>query len=379
MKIKTLSLVNFRNFNELNLSSISEGINIISAPNASGKSNLLESIYMLSLGASPRTSNGSEVIKWNEKFARISTKVGDDDIALFIKRSNKTFLINGKKSSIKDLRSRILVVYFHPPGLTLFSGSPTNRRRFLNRLIAQLDISYIYSLSSYTKLLTKRNSMLKKDQPNEVIFLSIEEEMAKLASILILTRALVVQAINKELAPFGMTLRYKHSPQSLREIIREFLQEISAEKVIIPSATANQTFGNYSEIVREKFLESLKKMREKEMLLGFSLFGPQRDDFRFYLKDEMYPDELRDVGRFGSRGEQRMSVIRLKLVESRLISQHTKLVPILLFDDIFSELDEANRELVYEIMQQHQSFLTTAEELRTIRTVIDGANLIKLK
>ncbi len=379
MRIKSLSLVNFRNFKEFNLNNLSEFINIVSAPNASGKSNLLESIYMLSLGTSPRTRTSAEVIRSGEKFARVYSKIEDDDIALMIKKNDRTLLVNNKTAGIKELREKVSIVYFHPPDLRLFSGSPINRRRFLDRLIAQLDLSYIYTISSYSKLLSKRNAMLKEDSINEIVLHSIEEEMAKFASILILTRAVAIDIINSHLTEHSMYMRYKQSPQSLREIIREFLQEKDAGNKDILTITTDNEFGKYAEIVREKILQSYNKLRGKEQALGFSLFGPQRDDFVFYLKDGLYPDGMRDIASFGSRGEQRMSVIRLKLVESKLLRQYSGLSPILLLDDIFSELDEQNRDLIHKIMRNQQTFITTADALDRLDFSLKDANVISLK
>lgn len=343
MQLSQLRLRKFRNFRGLHIKDIHPHLNIVIKPNGFGKSNLLEGIYLLSTGSSPRTKRAHEMIQWGEKTALVEGMVAGNKLLVEINQQSKNFLLNGKKVSLRRFLSLLQAVYFQAADLNLLIGSPINRRRFLNRLIAQLDFAYLQTFLSYRELLKQRNSLLKANRQSPPLFTVIEEQMSKNAVGIFLARSGIIKQLNKLLAQNGYSILYLPSPAFLREF-----REKDAE--------------NIAGILQEKLREKLEKLREKEKKLGFTLIGSQRDDFVMREKDDLILDGWKDLGIYGSRGEQRMAVIRLKLSECKIIEKTLTESPVLLLDDIFSELDQDNCSFLMQELPDRQIFITSTEE-----------------
>lgn len=340
MYLHSLALQHFRNLNNLRLSSIDPGITVITAPNGVGKSNLLESIYLLGTGSSPRSTKSAELVQWEESLARIEGHVDDNELVGIINSQGKQFYVNERTVGLKEFLPYFRVVFFHPPDLNLLAGSPDGRRKFMDSFLGQIDFEYLHNLVSFQKVLKRRNHLLRDDYMDDGVLSVLEEQFATAAEYLYQKRFNFLRDLNTIVEEEGFTLLYKPSPRALREILED-------------------SAANVRELVQEK----LKSLREKEKNVGFSLIGPQRDDFEVYMNDATHPAGKKEVGTFGSRGQQRIAVVHLKVGESHLFEQQTGQRAVLLLDDVFSELDYSNRQMMLEVAQQQQTFITSAEDL----------------
>jgi len=346
MHLSYLKLQNFRNFAELQLSDIAPGLSTVAAPNGSGKSNLLEAVFLLATGFSNRTTQLNESIRWGQKLARIEGTVDSTRLAIVIQPSGKQLFVNEKPVDLKNFRSHLYAVSFQPTDLNLLAGSPQLRRTYLNRLLGQLDLEYLHTLLEHRRLAKHRNLLLKQTSPDLELMDVIEDKTAQLAADIYRTRVAVIANINRLLIEPGIKLHYQPSPRGLREI-----------------ETADA--GNVARFLREK----TRGLREKEREIGFSLIGPQRDDFEVFVPDSTADGGSKNVGVYGSRGQQRLAIVHLKLAESQLLeektspepSEGTGTPPMLLLDDVLSELDAEHQKLLFDRLDSRQTFLTGTE------------------
>lgn len=362
MILKSLFLHNFRNFAKLSLAKLDEQVNVIVAPNGSGKSNLLESIYLLSTGVSPRTRRLPEIIQWNAREAVARVVLETDELAVSIQKSKKDLYINQKKVALPEFLPHLSSIYFQPSDLSLLAGSPGGRRQYVNRLIGQLDFEYMYALIGFNKLLRQRNHILRNGEVKADILDIIEERLSVQAAYLVARRYLIFDQLNVFLRDFGLRVGYLPSPRRARELCGNIVREKEVDWKNVSSNQLNQRLREMQELLREMLREKLLDVREKERELGFSLIGPQRDDFRVFLLDVKFPEEWMDLGIYGSRGQQRMAVVRMKMAESEILTKARGVRPIILLDDVFSELDGSNRSLLIEEVHKQQSFITSARE-----------------
>lgn len=359
MKLTQLDLENFRNFAHAQWLTLNPQLNLIVGQNGQGKSNLLEAIYLLGTGFSPRTNRVREVIKWGEDYARIRTELANDEVVLFIRSSVKNFYHGAKKIQFSQLNDWLKVVYFHPPDMNLLVGSPSVRRRYLDRLLSQMHYEYLYWLINYRRLLAQRNTLLKQVMLDAALLDVVEDRMVEYGVKIVTLRVGVIGWLNQIIAAQALQIVYQMSPRSMQEIMREMLQEILREKLELVDLAESNSLMQYQDILREKTREKLRQLREKEQRIGFTLIGPQRDDFSLiHLRD---PGGEIDLGLYGSRGEQRMGVIYLKLGECDLIESRYQQRPILLLDDVFSELDAENQALLSKFIPAQQTFITSTD------------------
>ena len=327
MILQSLSLSNFRNFKKLNLE-FDPKVTILVGPNACGKTNILEAIYFLSLGKTFRPGSDFEVVNFEYDTAYIEAKIkaGQEEQILEVgiqkafdlSPSRKKFSVN----KIGKLRSNFIgnlkVILFSPIDLEMVDNSPSVRRAHLDDFLSQTDRVYHRILSSYEKTVASRNRILKR----------IFEGKAKEDELEFWDRVQVRLAdeITKKRAEFFEFL--KNSKGKLDD----FSWVWKSSKVD---------------------LSKLKKERKRDIICQATISGPHRDDFRFYLSD-------RDLSFFGSRGQQRMSVLNLKLLELKYLEEKTGQKPVLLLDDIFSELDEEHRRAILPL-PPGQAVITTTE------------------
>ncbi len=344
MTLKTLSLTNFRNYSSANFA-FGPTTTLVVGPNTAGKTNLLEAIYFLATGRSFRATHDREAIAQGKPFANVKCQMSnvkyDDgkDLELQIlanengeNTSSKRFKVNGVKKRLSDFAGNLRAVYFGPEEILLVTGSPSRRRKYLDSVLVQVDREYARALLEYEKVLRQRNRLLVliregEGKRNQLDFW--DEKLWNLSEIISGKRALLVDSLN-----IGLGGKLK----------------------LIVYQSKRSPVGIYD-------------LREREIAAGMTLYGPHRDDFRFVVAELALPRKegnvniatTRDLAIFGSRGEQRLAVLHLKLAELEFISERVGERPVLLLDDIFSELDENNRERVLELLGKQQTIVTTTD------------------
>lgn len=330
MILKKLRLQHFRNYPQREFS-FSEGTSLIVGPNTAGKTNLLEAIYLLASGKSFRAGLESEMISYEQQLARLKGRVGKAgeiaDLEIILTRgevagekvAKKKYLVNGVGKRMLDFLGFLRAVYFGPEDLALITNSPSLRRKYLDTVLSQLDREYIRCSLSYEKGLRQRNRLLER----------IRDEGASRSQLVFWDQLLIKN---------GTYLTQKRE---------EFIEFVNSQK--FSTLTFNLTYDR--SVISPARIE---EYAQEEVASAATLVGPHRDDFAFWLKE-------RDLHAFGSRGEQRMAILWLKLGELEFISDKTRERPMFLLDDIFSELDEDHRRLVLEIIPQQQTIVTTTD------------------
>lgn len=342
MEIKTLSLLDFRNYREQEIT-FCPGINVIYGNNAQGKTNLLEAVYLFSHGKSPRAKTDAEMIRFGEKFFRLSLGFSDRN------RSHTAQIqvtAEGKKSikvnnvaigRLSQLMRYLNVVMFSPQDLEIVKGSPSVRRRFLDEAISQLYPGYLSALSEYHKALSQKNSLLK---------------MLRQAHI---SQDAVLSVWNEQLAVSGSQIvRYRQEFLSdMAKAASEFHAEISKEKLKI-DYTPSIDCGIIEKEAQEIFLSRLEANQAREIEAGAAQIGIQRDDFKISVSEK-------EARLFASQGQQRTAVLSLKLAQTEYVHRIREEYPVLLLDDIMSELDIHRREYLSERIQKKQVLLTSTD------------------
>jgi len=314
--IKAVKLSDFRNFRRKSFE-FSNSITVVVGPNASGKTNILESLFLLSTGKSFKANVEAEMINYGKDLAKVK---GDGLEAMITKGDNgwprKRLLVNGVPKRLIDFAGIFRVVLFGPWDLDLVTESPSLRRKFLDTVLSQVDREYRRASLSYDKGLRQRNRLL----------LRIREEGLSRSQLLFWNQ-LLIKAGNY-----------------ISEKRREFIDYVNKQ--------GKTTLDYDPSAISEGRLEQYK---DEEVAAATTLVGPHRDDFVFF-------DGKRDLSKYGSRGEQRMAVLWLKLAELSFIEVKSGERPTLLLDDIFSELDHQHRDVVMEIAGKQQTVITTADE-----------------
>lgn len=330
MYIKELSLKDFRSYKELNIA-LDHGINIFRGDNAQGKTNILEAIYLCATARSHRTHKEKEIIMWNEESAhvklRIQKKYVEDSIDFHLSQRAKSALINKMPiGKLGELFGCLNIVMFSPEDLQLIKNSPKERRRFLDIELCQIDNLYYYALRQYHKVLKQRNLALKQ------LYKQNDYSMLDVWDIQLEEYAMTV--IDKRVAFI----------EELNEIASQIHRDISGRKeelqiVYLPSAE------------KKEFTEKLRKSRDKDVLYQTTSIGPHRDDLKFLINDM-------DVKTYGSQGQQRTVVLSMKLAELKIMKKYVGEEPVLLLDDVLSELDENRQKDLFKYTENIQTLIT---------------------
>lgn len=344
MKLTKLNLVSYRNYENLKLN-FHKSLVIFLGENAQGKTNVLESIYVLAMSRSHRTTSDKELIGWGAEFARLEGTVHkkNNEISLEMAISNK-----GKKTKVNHLEKKRLsdyvgelnVVLFAPEDLYLIKGAPQLRRRFIDMELGQINPHYLHYLSIYQKVLKQRNKYLKqlafnkKDADDYLAVLS--EQLAEAGSHV-------------------LSLRYKYLTK-LEKWSQEIHRGITNDKEnlkITYQTTLAINASDTRETIEEVLLSELMNQTAKDIFKQSTNIGPHRDDLAFFIGEH-------NVQSFGSQGQQRTTALSLKLAEIELIKEETGEYPILLLDDVMSELDDDRQiHLLKTIENKVQTFVTT--------------------
>jgi DNA replication and repair protein RecF len=373
MFLAHLSLSNFRNYVRSEMD-FSTRITVVRGANAQGKTNLLEAIYYLATASSPRARTDRELINWlaNDEtppFARLEGKIeGSDDLRelslvllLPDDRLQKEIRVNGVKRRAADLIGQLKVVLFMPEDIDLIAGSPDARRRYLDSAISQMDRDYSRALYQYNRVLAQRNSLLRslRDFRGDLGQLEFwDQRMTDHGSRLLAGRLAAVTELNElvqDIHP-GLT----GGQERLHLLYRSSLPldgedwPLSYRQLPLDTTPGSDTPDRAT--LKAAFEEQLRARREEELERGMSLFGPHRDDLRFLVGGV-------DMCTFGSRGQQRTIAISIKLAEMQLIRSRSGVEPILLLDDVMSELDEERRQYLMEAIHGDQQAIITATDL----------------
>lgn len=345
MKIKQLDLVNYRNYEKL-VFSPGEGINILLGENAQGKTNALEAVYYAAISHSHRTSFDEELIKQGEEkaFLRLfydRLGAGSQIDIRFSRSAPRQIFINQQKIKVRELIGRINAVLFSPEDLFLIKGAPQGRRRFLNAEISQASPSYFHELSVYVRLISQRNSLLKKIREKKASSELLEPWDGQLAALAARITAKRLAAV-KKLNHIAGEMQNRLSGQ------REKLEIIYEIHGAPPDLLAEELVSWYN--IR------LKERRELDILRGSTSVGPQRDDLIFLINGE-------NLRSYGSQGQQRTGILALKLAELEFLHSETGEYPVLLLDDVMSELDSGRRLELLAFLQREsiQTFITATE------------------
>lgn len=355
MYINELTLTNYRNYTKEQVT-FENNVNVILGENAQGKTNIMESIYVLGLAKSHRTTRDRELIYWDSEYAKIEGRVHKRNGPLTLEVVIST---KGKKVKLNRLEQRKLseyigalnIVMFAPEDLNLVKGSPQVRRRFIDMEIGQINPVYLYHLALYQKILLQRNHLLKDMQRKKVdngLLDILTAQLIESASKVIAKRFEFIEMLEKWAKPIH------------HDISRQ-LETLSIKYK--PSIKVSETseLSKIEEVLEENF----SKIKIKEIERGTSLIGPHRDDLLFLVND-------RDVQTFGSQGQQRTTALSLKMAELELIYDKIGEYPILLLDDVLSELDDYRQShLLNTIQGKVQTFVTT--------TSVDGIDHKTLK
>jgi len=354
MYIKSLYLKNFRNYLEEEIS-FTDGINILTGINAQGKTNAAEAIFFLCTGYSPRANRDKLLVRHGEESAQIkgvaSSRYGDVSVRIdFNKQDKKSIYINELQVlKIGELLGNVNSVFFNPSELKLVQESPEDRRRFLNVSLSQMSKNYFYALQRYNKILSQRNNLLK--DPDRTL---IRETLPIWDDQLTKQAAKIIKARNEFLTEISPIAEMKHAL-------------LSDGKETLKMKTESGYYGTEEEIAYAMF-EDLKLGLERDMRLGFTTIGPHRDDIKFTLNGD-------DVRVFGSQGQQRTVALSLKLAETETFNNKFGEYPILILDDVLSELDKKRqRKLIASV--EHLQTIFTATGLD--RTVFKGKTFNRL-
>lgn len=351
--IKSITLTNYRNIEDTTIEFDPKSTLII-GNNAQGKTNILEAIFTLATTKPFRGASSYEAIRYDHDYARITgiTKKNSLEVLYsLIPKKGTQVQINEMKVPIAQFLGNFPAVLFSPDDLLLIGGEPRRRRRFLDMILSQVVKGYLPQFLLYQKTLKHRNALLKQ----------IAEKKASKSDLFFWD-----QELAKKVLPIV----------EARSNLFEFLCErtpIIWEKITSKGHLSFLTKGNTSSLRKEdtsKFLTLLEKRHDRDIILGTTSVGPHRDDFSFEI-------DKTPLESFGSRGEWRSAIFTLKMVELLFIEEHLKQKPLLLLDDIFSELDEERTKTILPLLEKHQTILTTTSlmneiESKTVMEVIKG-------
>lgn len=347
MYIKTLELKDYRNYNQLHMN-FYNGVNILYGDNAQGKTNILESLYICGTTKSHKGSKDKEIIKLDKDESHIKIFIEKDKVThkidMHLKKSKpKGVAINGipiKKSS--ELFGIINFVFFSPEDLSIIKNGPSERRRFIDLELCQLDKVYLYHLSCYNKILIQRNNLLKQ--------ISFNRKLMDTLSVW-----------DVQLVEHGIKImeRRKLFIDQLKNIVSRIHNQLSGNK-------ENLILNYESNVTIENFYEKLENSLERDINLKMTNYGPHRDDISIFNGNE-------DIRKFGSQGQQRTAALSLKLAEIEIVKQITKDNPILLLDDVLSELDRKRQNYLLNSIKDLQTIITCTglEELIANRMKCD--------
>ena len=362
MILRKIKLVNFRNYSNLNIN-FSKNINIIIGDNAQGKTNLLESIYTLALTKSYRTTNDANLIRNNQEKFIVVGEIKDSSVfkklSVELHNNNKIVKLNDNIiNKISDYIGNLYVILSSPDDLQIIKGSPSERRNFLNIEISQLSSNYIKKYNEFNKILKMRNDYLK---------LLLTNNLSDYSYLDILTNNL----IERELDIYIERNNFINNINENLSKIYENIMDISNLKILYQPNIEINDFDrdNLREILKDKYKKNIKR----EILMGMTLYGPHRDDFTFIIEEN-------DIKIYGSQGQQKIAFIALKFAEIPIFEEKTGTKPVILLDDIFSELDKKKKNRLMKYINDDYQVIITSNDTKDIgKEILMNSKIIKVK
>ncbi len=351
MILKQLKLTNFRNYSKID-QKFKGKVTVLVGDNAQGKSNFLESIFFLSTGKSPKAEADAELVKSDESVLRVEGELDNDttlEIAMQLLDAEvdefgekkellqKRVKVNGVARRLADYSTNLAAILFTPADINLVTGTPSNRRYHIDITLSQIDRGYKKAHSNYGDVVARRNRILKSIKEGTAHLDELDywsNQMVELGEIIIKKRRAFFEFLENRPKNFG-NFQFHYSP---------------------------------NEVTKSR----LAQYQSRELGSATSLIGPHRDDFTFLLDE-------RDLAKFGSRGEQRTAILDLKLAEVSFMESIINSRPILLLDDIFSELDEKHREYVIELSKLQQTIIATVEFEDFLKDHLKPAQFLKVE
>jgi len=369
MKIEKLKLKNYRNYEKLELK-LNDNLNIIIGDNAQGKTNILESIYVLAITKSFLSVSEKKLIMFDKDFFKITGQIKKMDtkkeLEVISTLTNKKVKIDNQEiKKIGDYISNLNVIIFNPDNIRMIKEGPNIRRKYLNIQISQLNNKYLNILNEYNLLLKQKNEFLK------IINIKLENHLNYLE---ILNQKLVEKAIDIYIYRSDYIKRIN---SNINSIFKELLGYGNLEIKYIPQIENL----NEKEEIKNELLEKIKNNQSREIQYKMGLIGPHRDDFNFFLNDK-------NISLYGSQGQLRISLLALKLTEVKIFMEQTRESPILLLDDIFSELDINKRNNLINFLDNEVQTIITTTDIKSINKkllknatifIIDNGKLIDRK
>lgn len=361
MILNKIELINYRNYRKTNIS-FSPGINVIIGNNAQGKTNILESIYVLAITKSYRTNNDTNLIRFdNNSFVlkgNIKSEYFIKDLQLSFDKYKKITKINGKQiKKISDYITNFNVILFAPEDLEIIKGAPSIRRNLLNIEIGQISSNYIKYHNEFNKILKSRNDYLKMLGINSVY----DNRYLDILTDSIIEREVPIYIDRKKFI------------DRINLYIDDIFYNITGIKGLHVVYESNIDLSDIGEdVLRQKIKDKYKSSINKEINQGVTLYGPHRDDFTFFIED-------RDIKLFGSQGQQKLAIISFKLAEIYIFKEDTGTFPVLLLDDIFSELDKFKKNNLIKYLQGDIQVIITSNDTKDIsKKILDKAKIYKI-
>lgn len=355
MYIKSIELKNFRNYNDLNIS-FNERVNILMGNNAQGKTNLLEGIYLNSIGKSFKSVRDKELVMFGEEFCRVKTTYVRDDE----ERVNEIVISNTGVKGIKadgvklakasELLDKVYIIVFSPEDLKIVKDEPEKRRKFIDRELCQIRRGYLADLNSYKKVLKQRNTYLKESRIDDGILDIWDYELAEYGAKIIKKRSEFVKQID--------------------EISRDIHTRLTGGKEELKIEYRPSIFSE--ENIKEYFYQELVKHRDDDKRNGNTSKGPHKDDIKISA------DGI-NLRKFGSQGQQRTAALSLKLSEIKIIEEETNEKPILLLDDVLSELDNDRQTYLMNSLGENQMFITTTDLIGQVARNLPNSKIVVIK
>lgn len=363
MIVKNLVLENYRNHTNTRIL-FSDRFNIFYGDNGQGKTNILEAIYLCASGRSHRTSRDSELIKFgceNFSIAAHVSKTGglDKDIEIsYYENQKKQIRINDIPiKKIGALMGNLYAVLFSPEDLFIVKQGPTERRRFVDITLSQIKPSYFYNLQQMSKILKQRNTLLKNISSNPKLMDTVDIWNMRLAE--------VAAAIIKARRTFSIML------SGMAENQHNFLTGKS-EKISFDYRCSFQISGqDDTEQIEKLYLVQLEKSMQRDIVLGYTTVGPHRDDYDIMINDK-------SLKLYGSQGQQRSAVLSLKIAEIELVKKATNQYPVLLLDDVMSELDKNRQKYLMDSIKEVQTFITCTNKEHFGNLLSANSNFFKI-
>lgn len=395
MKIEHLSLTNFRNYARLEFSPPADRPVVLVGENAQGKTSALEAIFYLATSTSPYTSSDRQLIHWRTEndpipFARLSAEIGGSngayhklDITLMLDmtagaaRFKKAIKLNNVDKRVMDVVGLLNVVLFLPRDLSLVEGSPSDRRRFMDGTLRQVDLEYLLALNEYEKLLPQRNALLKRIGDKRAGAVELEfwdEQLASSGAVLIARRQRFLRELEIKARDTHLALTGGRESLSLN-YLPSILPAAEGEGRQLSFEVAGLDLHRQltAEEIKPQFLERLLSQRRESIGRGTTIAGPHRDELRLFINE-------RDCGLYGSRGQARTAVMALKFAELDWMRDQLGEYPLFLLDEVVAELDSSRRAFLLERLNGAAQTLVTTTELEIFSAAfLERASVYQVK